>query len=94
MGRNRQPGARREPPSQRNLVAPDASALAILRRYSTGEISAREAAKALGPTSSEHDVFAGLIAAGLPLPSPPPEQIAREVEALRALYGPQGGAAK
>jgi uncharacterized protein (DUF433 family) len=44
----------------------------------------------MGPQASEHDVFAGVIAAHLPLPSPPPDEVAREVAALRALYGPHG----
>jgi hypothetical protein len=42
------------------------------------------------PTASEHDVFAGIIAAGLPLPEPPADEVAREVAALHALYGPHG----
>jgi hypothetical protein len=58
-----------------------------LRRYSAGEISARQAARAMGPQASEHDVFAGILAAHLPLPVPPPEDLAREVAALRMLYG-------
>jgi hypothetical protein len=57
-----------------------------LRRYSAGEIGAREAARALGPEASEHDVLAAVIAADLPLPTPPLEQIVRELSALRALY--------
>jgi hypothetical protein len=61
-----------------------------LRRYAAGEISARQAAKEMGPKASEHDVFAGIIAAHLPLPTPPAADIAREVAALRALYGPHG----
>jgi hypothetical protein len=68
--------------------APEANALTILRRYSAGDISAREAAKCLGPRATQHDVFAGIIAAGLPLPQSTPEELAREVAALRAFYGP------
>jgi hypothetical protein len=60
----------------------------ILRRYSAGEISAREAAKSLGPKATQHDVFAGVVAAKLPLPQPTPDELAREVAALRAFYGP------
>lgn len=44
----------------------------------------------MGPEATGHDVFAGMIAARLPLPSPPPEQLAREIAALHALYGPHG----
>jgi hypothetical protein len=62
--------------------------MTILRRYSAGEISAREAAKCLGPKATQHDVFAGIIAAGLPLPQPTPDELGREVAALRAFYGP------
>jgi hypothetical protein len=65
-------------------------ALTILRRHAAGELSAREAARLMGPDASEHDVFAGVVAAHLALPSPPPAEIAREVAALRALYGPHG----
>jgi hypothetical protein len=68
--------------------APDENALTILRRYSAGDISAREAAKCLGSKATQHDVFAGVIAAGLPLPQPTPEELARELAALRAFYGP------
>jgi hypothetical protein len=62
--------------------------MTVLRRYSAGEISAREAAKGLGPEATQHDVFAGVIAAGLPLPLPAPEDLGREVAALRAFYRP------
>jgi hypothetical protein len=61
-----------------------------LQRYAGGEISAREAAREMGPPASEHDVFAGIIAAHLPLPEPEPNQVAQEVAALHALYGPHG----
>jgi hypothetical protein len=64
--------------------------LTVLQRYAAGEISSRQAAKALGPKATEHDVFAGVIAAHLPLPQPSPEEIASEVQALRRLYGPHG----
>ena len=68
----------------------DTRTLKILQRYSAGEISARQAAKEMGPKATEHDVFAGIVAANLPLPSPSPDDVAREVAALRALYGPHG----
>ncbi|HTV33402.1 MAG TPA: hypothetical protein VME69_09940 [Methylocella sp.] len=61
-----------------------------MQRYAAGEISARQAAKEIGPKASEHDVFAGVVAAHLHLPEPPAEDVAREVAALRALYGPHG----
>lgn len=66
----------------------DEVTLSILQRYAAGEISSRQAAKALGPKATEHDVFAGVVAAHLPLPQPTPEELAREVAALRAFYGP------
>ena len=44
----------------------------------------------MGPRASEHDVFAGILAARLRLPEPPAADVAREVAALRALYGPHG----
>jgi len=44
----------------------------------------------MGPRASEHDVFAGVIAAHLRLPEPTPDELAGEVAALRALYGPHG----
>jgi hypothetical protein len=68
----------------------EAAAMIVLERYSAGEISAREAARELGPAATEHDVFAGMVAAHLPLPVPSSEEIAAEVAALRRLYGPHG----
>jgi hypothetical protein len=88
MERHHQESRGGQSPSRREGAASDARRLTILRRYVTGEISARQAAKEIGPDASEHDVFDGLIAARLPLPSPPPDDVAREVAALRALYGP------
>ena len=78
-------------PAPRRPGAPaDANTLTVLRRYAAREISSREAAKALGPNATEHDVFAGVIAADLPLPRPTPEELANQVAALRAFYGPHG----
>jgi hypothetical protein len=74
----------------RDGAAPDARVLAILQRYAAGEISARQAAREIGPKASEHDVFAGIIAAHLTLPEPSSADIAREVAPLRDLYGPHG----
>jgi hypothetical protein len=90
MERHDQKGGEREPESRREGDAPDPRVLSILHRYSAGEISAREAVRELGPDASEHDVFAGIVAAHLRLPEPPPADVAREVQALRALYGPHG----
>ena len=85
------PGERRETEPGGADAAPGAAhALTILQRYSAGDISAREAARELGPRATEHDVFAGILAAGLRLPMPPPEQVEREIAALSALYGPHG----
>jgi len=61
-----------------------------LQRFAAGEISSRQAAKEIGPKASEHDVFTGLVAAHLNLPEPQAEDVARDVAALRALYGPHG----
>jgi hypothetical protein len=90
MERNHRARAKRRSKVGGERDAIDARALTVLQRYSAGEISAREAAHELGSTATEHDVFEGMRSARLPLPSPPLEQIAREVEALRALYGPHG----
>jgi hypothetical protein len=70
--------------------APGTRTMKILQRYAAGEISARQAAKEIGPKASEHDVFAGVVAAHLRLPEPPAADVAGEVAALRALYGPHG----
>lgn len=72
------------------VIRPDPRTLSILKRYAAGEISSRQAAKEMGPGASEHDVFAGILAAQLRLPEPPAADVAREVAALRALYGPHG----
>ena len=87
MERDYQPGLGGQPETGRAGDPPGPAILTILRRYSAGEISARQAARAMGPQASEHDVFAGILAAHLPLPVPPPEDLAREVAALRMLYG-------
>ncbi|MEJ0045654.1 MAG: hypothetical protein WDN04_05625 [Rhodospirillales bacterium] len=90
MEGHRHTGVEREPEPGRPAGAADRQTLTILQRYAAGEISASEAAHELGPRATEHDVFAGILAAGLPLPQPAPEQLAREVAALQALYGPRG----
>ena len=54
--------------------------MTTLQRYAAGEISARQAAKALGPKATEHDVFAGVVAAHLSLPQPTPEELAQQVQ--------------
>ena len=90
MEHHHHPGGRSEPkPGCPDHMAGE-TALSILRRYAAGEISAREAAREPGPQATEHDVFAGIVAAHLPLPLPAPEEVAQEVAALRALYGPRG----
>ncbi len=88
MEGHREASGERQPEPRVEDRASDTRTLTILRRYAAGDISSRQAAKELGPTASEHDVFAGIIAAGLPLPEPPAVELAREVAALRALYGP------
>lgn len=90
MERHHQEGDGSEPEPRREGDAPDTCTLTILHRYAAGEISARQAAREMGAKATEHDVFAGVLALQLPLPSPPPADVAREVAALRALYGPHG----
>lgn len=90
MERHHQAGRGSKSEARREGDAPDTRTLKILQRYAAGELSARQAAKEIGPKATEHDVFAGIVAAHLPLPSPPPADVAREVAALRALYGPHG----
>jgi hypothetical protein len=90
MERHREQSGGGESEPRREGDAPDTSTLKILQRYAAGEISARQAAKEMGPKATEHDVFAGIVAAHLPLPTPTPDDVAREVAALRALYGPHG----
>jgi hypothetical protein len=90
MEQHRQTGAGRQSETRYSGVAPDPRTLTILHRYCAGEISAREAAREIGPQASEHDVFAGVVAADLRLPEPSPGEMAREVAALRDLYGPHG----
>ncbi len=90
MERNRETSGGAEPESERNSDTPDPRTLSILKRYAAGEISSRQAAKEMGPGATEHDVFAGILAAQLRLPEPPAADVAREVAALRALYGPHG----
>lgn len=65
---------------------PDERTLAILKRYAAGEIAARQTAWELGPDATEHDVYVLTLNAGLTVPSPPPETVKREVEALQRLY--------
>lgn len=90
MERHRDTGSGRQPEAGREGSDAEARALTVLQRYAAGEISSRQAAKEMGPKATEHDVFAGILAAHLPLPEPEPQEVAREVAALRALYGPHG----
>lgn len=90
MERHHRESGRGKPESGRQGDASDTRTLKILRRYAAGEIFARQAAKEIGPKATEHDVFAGIVAAKLPLPSPPSDDVAREVAALRAFYAPHG----
>ena len=86
MERDLKAGTGHGPRSDHADHPPDERTLAILRRYSAGEISAREASYAMGGDASEHDVYVQTVRAGLPIPSPPPEVIEAEVAALRRLY--------
>ena len=90
MERHHQAGGGSESVNRSASNASEAGTLKILQRYVAGEISSRQAAKEMGSAASEHDVFAGVVAANLPLPQPPADDVAREVAALRALYGPHG----
>ena len=94
MERDRETSVGGQSEPEREGDTPDPRTLAILQRYSSGDISARQAAKEMGARAAEHDVFAGIIAARLPLPEPPADVVAREVAALRALYGPHGPPAR
>jgi hypothetical protein len=60
--------------------------LDILRSYSEGQITAREAMMKLGRETSLHDVYAMTISAGLPLPLPSSTELARELAACRTLF--------
>lgn len=90
MEQHHRTGGGSEPEPRRPGRATEEVTLSVLQRYAAGEISSREAAKELGHGATEHDVFAGIVAAHLRLPRPPAEDVAREVAALRALYGPHG----
>jgi hypothetical protein len=76
-------------PGASDNAAIDPHTITVLRRYSAGALSAREAARELGPVATQHDVFAGVVAAGLKLPEPPPDQVAREIAAMQAFF-PRG----
>ena len=84
MERHRKKSRGSEPEHGREAVAP-ARTLNILQRYAAREISARQAAREMGPSASEHDVFAGIVEARMRLPEPSPTDVASEVAALRAL---------
>jgi hypothetical protein len=58
----------------------------VLRDYSEGRITARQAATQLGPWASEHDVFVLTRRQGLPLPQPPGAEVEAQVEAGLVLY--------
>ncbi len=61
--------------------------LAILQRYSRGDISDWAAAELLGEDFSQHDVFTLIRRHKLPLPLPPIEELNRQKAALEALFG-------
>jgi hypothetical protein len=62
--------------------------LEILQSYSDGQLSAREAVEALGPFATQHDLFAGVIAAGLPLPVPMAQELSEQLATVQRLYQP------
>lgn len=88
MEKHSEAGKGGESKPHRSHGVTDALTISIIQRYSKGEISSREAAKAIGPQATEYDVFASLVAANLPLPQPTQEELSSQVAALRALYGP------
>ncbi len=73
------------------LRAEDACAspetLAILQRYSRGEIADWEAAELMGEEVTRHDVFALIRQYRIPLPLPSPAQREREIAAAQKLFG-------
>ena len=78
-------GAHRKPAVIDDDHPPDQRALAVLRRYSDGELSPREAARAIGDDATEHDVYAGILLARLPLPVPPAAELRKQIEAAKAM---------
>jgi hypothetical protein len=62
--------------------------LAVLRRYSAGELSAERAAGLVGPDVGAAEIIAWTKAADLPLPTGTPEQEAWQIRhALAVLRG-------
>lgn len=59
----------------------------VIRRYAAGEISAMEAAAALGEPETVADVIVMLRQAGLKPPEPPPEQARAELAHARHILG-------
>ena len=59
----------------------------VIRRYADGEISAMQAATALGTWASVADVIVMLRQAGLQPPRPPPEQEQAELAHARRVLG-------
>ena len=59
----------------------------VIRRYAAGEISAMEAASALGEPATVADVIVMLRQAGLKPPEPPPEQARAELAHARRVLG-------
>jgi len=78
-GRNGQRGSKNESTS--------AQALAILQRYSHGDISDWEAAELLGKDYSQHDVFALIRKHKMALPLPPQAELDRQKAALELIFG-------
>ncbi len=60
---------------------------AIIRRHAAGEISAMQAASALGGDTTVADVIVMLRQAGLMPPRPPPEQERAELAHARRVLG-------
>ncbi len=61
--------------------------LAVLKRYSAGEISANQAASFMEPGASAHDVYSRVVQAGLHLPSPPQAVIDAQIQQALKLFG-------
>ena len=61
--------------------------MSILCQYTSGNISARQAASLMGHGASEHDVYVETVKAGLHLPLPPQEVMDAQVKRAVELFG-------